>query len=329
MADVQAPTAPAAPAPVGSALPRNMQNRLAAMEHSDPTPVAPALPAAPAVTTPDPVVATEGTVTLSRQEYNDLQANAGKTQAAVARAENERLQREDMSHRLTELENRSKSVSEAAPSAPAPAISVEAVEFTADEEKDFGDSKEYISKVVKAQLAPVMGTINALITELRTKITAAEQTASGAVNTVQKATADSFLSQVHAAVPNLEAIKQHKNWGDYLDETDELSGATIEQLLAHNIHKGKIGPVAKIYKRFEEKYMQGATPNLAGYNGAAPSGGGTDLQANPAVQGKLKQSDRRRASEDYRKGKITWEQLQVVNAKFDEADKAGNIEFDK
>ncbi|MES2704853.1 MAG: hypothetical protein V4649_19615 [Bacteroidota bacterium] len=325
MADIQ--TAP--PVPTGSALPRAMQVRLDAMEASNSNPpTEPVTPVAPVTTTEPatPVTPVAETVTISRDEFNTLQANAGKTQAALARAENERLKQEDMSHRLTELEKLSKSVPE--PTLPAPAIAVEAVEFTQDEEKEFGDSKEYIAKVVKQQLGAAFAQINALVTELRTEVAAARQTATGAATTVAESTARSFLSQVQAAVPNLQQIKLHKNWGDYLDETDEMSGATYEQLLAHNVKNGKLDQVKNIYKRFEAKYMQGVDTTAAGYNGGAPSGSATEVPVVPAAQGKLKQSDRRKASEDYRKGKITWDQLQTVNKKFEEADKAGNIDFD-
>jgi hypothetical protein len=42
---------------------------------------------------------------------------------------------------------------------------------------------------------------------------------------------------------------------------------------------------------------------------------------------KLKFSDRKKASEDYRKGKITKAQLDEVNNKFEEADKIGNVDY--
>lgn len=316
-----------------SALPGVMQARMAALEaQAQPpnTPIQTTAPTTPAAATPTPAAAdpaTQATVTLSRDEYNTLQANAGKTAAAVARAETERLRAEETAHRLTEFENASKAT--LTPAIPAPALPIDTVEFSADEEKDFGDSKEYISKVVKQQLGPVLATVNSLIAELKQQIVAVD-TKAGAATTAVAATAQrTFLQQVKTAVPNLDAIKVHKNWTDYLDETDDMTGATLEQLLAHNVQKERLDGVVKIYKRFAEKYMQADTTTSAGYNGGNPSGAATVTPNTPATEGRLKQSDRKKASEDYRKGKITYDELQVISKAFDQADKDGLLDFDK
>jgi hypothetical protein len=228
---------------------------------------------------------------------------------------------------LTELEKAPKATP--TPAAPAPALPVDTVEFTEDETKEFGDSKDFISKVVKQQLAPVLAQVNGLIAELKQQIADVDTKAGQATTAVAATAQRSFLQQVKGAVPNLDAIKNHKNWPDFLDETDDLTGATLEQLLAHNIQKERLDGVVKIYKRFADKYLETNNNTPAGYNGGNPSGAATTPPATPPTEGRLKQSDRVKASEDYRKGRISWDQLQVVNSRFEEAEKAGLLDHDK
>lgn len=319
-----------------SALPTVMRTRLAAMEAAEAannppavTPVAqtPASPVVAPVDAPAAVStpATDSTVTISRDEFNDLQANAGKTQAAERRAETERLKSEEMALRLTELEKTSKAVPE--PAVSTPALSSETVTFTPEEENDFKDSKEYIAKVVKHEISKLIPRINDLIAKLDEKVKAVEGTATHAVSTVQATNERTFLSQIKEKVPNLAKIKEHKNWGDFLDETHPLLDATYEQLLAHNIKKGNLDAVVKIYKAFTDKYLTDSTDVTAGYAGGAPSGA-VQTPVTPGAPVKLKQSDRRKASDDYKKGRITWAQLQEIDKKFTEAEKAGLIEND-
>lgn len=288
------------------------------------TPSAPATPQTPS----EPQTPNAATVTMSREEYNELQATAGKSKKALADLENARLAQEDMAHRLTELEKASKSTP--AP-APAPAQPEEPITFTAEEEREFGDSKEFIAKVVKQQLAPHIANLNKLIEAIKGDVETVKTTATQATTTVAQRAEREFFSQVKSAVTNLEDIKRHKNWPDFLQEVNALTGATYETLLAHNIKKENLDGVTAIYKAFSSKYLQPSAATSAveaGYAGGMPSGGATNPPTTPQTPVKLKQSDRKRASEDYRKGRITWDQLQEINNKFEEADKNGNIDYD-
>lgn len=316
---------------VQSALPPAARMRLAALEAAERgDTVPPATPPTPQVVppvTPDsstPPAPNTEQVTITRAEFNELQANAGKTQAALARAETERLRAEEAALRLTELEKTSKATPE---TPPAPALPVEDVTFTPDEEKDFGDSREFITKVVKQQLAPLVRQVNDLVAQLRTEVGKATQTAGAAVTTVTQSQERTFFEQVQSAVPNMEGIKAHKNWPDFLEETEELTGATYEVLLAHNVRNKNLKGVKNVYQRFTDKYLKDVTtPSAAaaGFAGGVPTGATETPGQAPA---KLKQSDRKKASEDYRKGRITWDELQKVSKAFDEAEKAGNIDY--
>lgn len=323
---------------VQSALPPAARARLAALEAAEATP--PATPAAtptpqaqqPATpATPDPAATPTpqpqgDQVTVSRAEYNELQASQVRERRAQAQADTERLRAEELAHRLTELEKTSKATPD--PAVPAPALSVEDVTFTPDEEKDFGDSREFITKVVKQTLAPVMRQLNTLLDGIKQETAKAAQTATTAVSTATRTQERSFFTQVKGSVPELEQIKLHKHWPDFLDEKEPLTGATYEQLLAHNVRTENLTAVTNIYNKFKEKYMAGGANTTAAAT-AAFAGGTPTAATEPATPAptKLKQSDRKKASDDYKKGRITWDQLQTISKAFDEAEKNGNIDY--
>lgn len=304
-----------------SALPavaRQKMVQLAAMQDAAnppaPEPVAPEPPAAPVAATPEPE-----RVTLTREELNDLRASAERAATAQGRAEQAALRAEELQRRLTELETAAKA--NPVPATPAPAS--EAPQYTPEELEQYGDSKDFITKVAQQVATNV---INTRMAELETRLKGIETTTQGVAKTVQTHTTSTFYEKVQAKVPKMQAIISHKNWGDFLDSIEPMTGATYETVLQHNVQGQRLDQVANIYNLFESKYMQEATPP-AGYDGANPSGGAVNQPSQPVVAGKLKQSDRKKASADYIKGIITWDQLEEVNKKFDAADKIGNIDY--
>lgn len=330
-----------------SALPKAAQARLATLkaEAAPPTPPAgdppagesPAPPVSPpaAVSPPSPPAPVEGErVTLTRAEYDALQANAGRSTTAEGRAEMLRMQLQEQAHRLTELENSSKSGATAV-SPPAGAadsfdnIDTSGISFTEDENTEYGESRAFIQKVVRLEVASVLKDI---LPKISSAVGEARRTAEGLATTVSRTEANSFKADLVKKVGRpLEQIFAHKHWEAYLDEVEPLSQAPMSALLAHAINNKNVEAASNIYKRYIDKYMsgEGNTEAIAGYAGAAPGGGG-DGEGNkpPAAQAtKLKLSDRRKANEDYRKGKITYAQLEEVNKKFLEADKAGNVDY--
>lgn len=317
---------------VVSALPGSMQRKLAALQAAaetptdTPTPATPTPPATPAVAAPTPVTGEpaapsggdEGDrITLTRAELNELRAAADRARTADGRAQAQADRNEELSRRLTELEAAAKATpTPAAPSAP----TTEAEEFTAEELEAYSESRTFIAKVVRQELAKVLPTITAQLDEVR-------NTAKAATSTVQQQSSRSFFAELKAKVPNLDNIIKHKHWADFLDAEDDMSGATYGALIQHHVTNQKLEALANVYKKFATLYGVEAAPATNGYAGAVPSGGAASVPQPPAKPVKLKASDRKKASEDYRKGKITWAQLEEVNKQFEIADKAGNVDY--
>jgi hypothetical protein len=256
-------------------------------------------------------------VTLTRAELNELRAAAERAKTADARAEAQADRNEELSRRLTELETSSKAIP--TPAAPVAPI-VPDVEFTPEELEAYSESESFIAKVVRKELAKILPSIT-------NDIKAAKDTATNAVTTLNTQSTSRFFAEVKSKVPNLDQLIKHKHWADFLDAEDPVSGATYQTLIQHNVAKLRVDQLVNIYKLFATKYGVEETTQPTGYTGAIPSGGANNPPPTPPKPEKLKMSDRRKASEDYRKNRITWAQLEEVNKKFEEADKIGNVDY--
>lgn len=274
-------------------------------------------------------------ITLTREELNALRADAGKTASVQGRLDDATLRMEEMAHRLTELQasnkasatgNAQAAPSVSAPASTAPAIDTSAIRFTDEEDEQYGETRGYIEKVARLMVAEEL---NKLLPNIQRDIAEARTEAGKVAGHVTANEQKNFYATIVAAVPNLKELVKHKHWGDFLDEVVPYTGGmTFDAVLARNVESGRADDVIAIYNKFAEKYVDGSGTNNAGYAGAAPGGGATNVPADSnAPTAKLKASDRKKASDDYKKGRIAWDQLEEVNKKFNEADKAGNIDY--
>lgn len=315
-----------------SVLPSAMQARMEALKEAEDAgavdpPQPPATPPADdgAATPP---ASTEGHVTVSREEYNDLRAAADSARGVASRLEESEVRNAALEKRLTELEASHKGNPDPAlppaPAAPAsPTLSAN-VEFSPDEEERYGESREYIEKVATAVAVKLL---NPVLERLDRSISEAQNTAGNVATSFEQARQNEFNAALSAQAPNYKELIRHKNWNAFLDETDELSGFTMAQLLATHISQKNATQAGKIYKRFESKYVKPASDNGA-YAGAMPGSTAANPPVDPnASKVKLKLSDRTKANKDFTHGKISWEELQKVNKAFEEAEKAGNVDY--
>lgn len=336
-----------------SALPRAAQVQLAGLQAAAAAaatpPAAPTNPAATAAapTAPTPTTTTTATVvtppvatppaeatppageqiTLSREEYNALKAGRDARVTAEGRAEALQLELDEARHALTQRETPAKATPQA-PAATATALpEAPAVTFTDEEETAFGDSREFITKVatlaVRSALAPILEQLN-------TRIETIGQAAQTAASSVSQNNQRTFLSQVQTNVPNMQEIINHKHWGDFTKAIDPMAGATYGALLAYNIQEQRLEQVTNIYKKFAAEYIAPSASNVdaatAAYAGGIPTGNATP-KVEPTQAAKLKFSDRKKASLDYRHGRITAAELEQVANAFQAADKLGNVDY--
>lgn len=306
-----------------SVLPQAMQTKMTQLRELDNPPAPNAPPAEPLTPSAPPTDAER--VTLSREEVNDLRAAAEAARAVQSRLDEAEGRNEALLARLTELEtsNKGKPTADVPPTNAVSSI-VTTVDFTEDEIKEYGESRAFIEKVVVAKvgeiLNPILSTINASIAETRN--------ATGTIQAnMEKQGADAFADALTKEVPNFRLLIQHKLWPQFILQTDELSGMTMGDLLSLHIHNKNAVQAGKVYKLFEDKYIKPVDSNTGAYAGAMPGAGATNTPAEPQPTAKLKFSDRKKANKDFVDKKISWEKLQEITKAFEQAEKAGNIDY--
>ena len=279
-------------------------------------------------------------VRISREEFNALQANAARAetaetraQAAEARAADAQARTEELSHRLTQLETNSKAPNDPTPPASsAPGASKPAklktpdttnIQFTDEENEQYGETRSYIERICRLVVAEEL---NRLLPEIESNLEQVRTTAASASQSVARTAIQAFNADLVKAVPDLKELIKHPQWSAYLDERERYTRATMENLIQMHVNNRDVEGLKEIYDNFRTKYIKPLT-NSEGWESGNPDGVTTPPTDGDKPTEKLKLSDRQQASKDYRHGKLSWEKLQEVNKKFDEADKKGLVDY--
>lgn len=295
-----------------------------AAEPAPATPAQPATPAEPAASTEPAAPATPAEperITLTREELNELRAQAEKTKVAEGRSEAAQLRIAEMQHRLTELEK----VAKSDPIPEKPAIDTAAIQFSEEEEKEFADSKEFIAKVARMEVAKA---INAMMPTIQKRIDEVDTTSRTVATQFAKSRQTTFFERLVeklGAAP--QEIAKHKHWADFLDGTEPNSGMTYEKLLGHHVANENLQSAVHIYNTFVEKYV-GKKADTSAFAGANPSSTAISSETTPKGE-KFAYSKRKKASEDYRFQRISYDKLQEIDAEFKKAEKDDNVDYNK
>jgi hypothetical protein len=290
-------------------------------------PTEPANEPAPAledkVTPPD----NASVVTFTREEANELRAKAERTAAADGKAEMAQMEIAELQARLTAAEERAKGVTQ--PSLPAPSGAVPApvadpgdTALTADEQEEYADSEKVISKIAKREAANL---INAVIKGLDERLKKVEGGLTETGTAVSRVSAQNFVDQVKKEIPRFQESVDHKHWQAFLESSVPMAGIKYREALANAHAERNIENMKEIFKTFAAKYF-GEEDNAGAYSGMKGDGG----EGGPAPQKEkviLKISDRRKASEDFIKNRITAAELDTIKKAFELADKEGRIDY--
>lgn len=311
-----------------SALPTSMQSMRRALENNNTPPVEstpPTPPSEAAPTTPAPSSDTESKVTISREEFNELQADAGKARAAQGRAESLALDVEALTRRLTELEDASKGNPKPVQSAPAADTwKPRAVEFSEQENTDYGESKSFVRKVV---LEVLNEEFPKLAAALDSKLGEVKTIAEGASKTAAGVKSKTYTDQVKDKVSDFDKCVNHKHWRDFTESTDPDTGFTYAELITNNFNRENVAGMVRVFEKFKNKYNVGKTVTT-GYEGGAPTGsGGNDTTPNRPE--KLPFSKRKEAHKKYIAQQISYEEYEKVRKEYEVADQEGRVDYDK
>lgn len=312
-----------------TALPSAMQNRRAQLAEEGKPPEVVENPPEP--TPPDNG---DDKVTISRDEFNDLQAAAGKARAAEGRAESLSMDVEALKSRLTDLEAVAKGNSKPSgdpPPAPAEWQPLE-TNFTESENEDYGESKGFVTKVINERLNEVVPKLLDRIAKLESTLGDIKNVAEGASKTVASVRAQSYNDKVREALQakgiSFDECVNHKHWQDFAQSVDPDSGYTYLELITNNVKKENVDPMVRLFTKFSEQYKVGKAKPPTGYEGAAPTGI-SKIETGKEGDETLAFSERKEAHRKYINKEISYEEYEKVRKKFEQADREGRVDYNK
>lgn len=319
-----------------SKLPSAMQAKKEQLEQSDTAPPQDV----PDTNTPAQVEQSTGTggdrVTLSREEFNALQAKAERVKAAEGRLQAVTGDVEAMQHRLTELEEAAKSSGKGAVSgpsgaAPAPSEFVERP-LTDQQKEDFeAETVAMVEQVAGNVFAKNIATVLVRLGKL-------EEAISSTTEKVQTAVVDNFTAGVRAEVAKLvspedtamfDTIVRNQHWAEFLDSEANDLGDTYADILRRAIDGKKTTAAVNVFSKFHDKYLKQTAPKPDGYAGVVPSGNSVPSTTESSGKEVLNFSERQSAHKKYLNGEINYDEFSKIKEKFDIADREGRVNYEK
>lgn len=267
---------------------------------------------------------------LTRDEINALRAKAEKSDTEAGRREVVEMELAEANAALTALREASKGtgVAEAPRAAPsgAEAFRVDPgdVALSEKEQEEYGEAEPTITKVARREMARL---INEHVAPLLNEIQELREKVTNVSTETARTTHENFVGQVKQSIANFDQVTTHKHWNDFLESRVPGAGITQRQALA-NAHYGKsLEDMKVIFGTFTGKYISDA--DNSGYTSVAVGAAGGADSTPPASNEKpmLKISDRRKASEDFIKNRITADEMDIVRKKFSEADREGRVDY--
>lgn len=283
-----------------------------------------------------PAPAEDKRVTITKEEFNSLQAAKDSLRAAEARAKSVQDDLEALQSRLTELEAASKG-SGTGDASPAPqaastaSLDTTQIPLTDKEKAEF--EEDTIALMEKIATNVFRREIASYNTNVESRIGEVSKLAGSAVTAVNNTRTSTFTDKVKELVKaegtDFDKVVSHQHWPAFTQAIDDDTGMSHGELIQLNIKKQQSTPIVKLFKRFHEKYIKDVTPT-DGYEGAMPTGTNEVDTRNAGNQPEiLKYSDREKLHKSYLARTIDYETYQTEKAKFDLADREGRVDYSK
>lgn len=318
------------------ALPAAAQAQLDSLRSSSETPPTSAPAPAPAPTPPISREADTKDVVVSREEFNELQAAAGRVRAAEGKTESLQMDVEALQARLTAAEEASKGITKPKEGEgaghdeedwqPTP------VQFTEQETTDYGDSKEYIEKVVLDVLNKVLPQVFGRIKNLRGAVGEVKGAVESTVRRTEQVEGRDFNDQVRSKLKesgiDFDAITNHQHWQAFAESEDPQTEYPYAQVLMDGVKRRKIGIVVRVMKDFAVKYGLAKRNGTSGYEGAIPGGSSRLPENTDDGEGKLPFSKRKEAHKKFINGEMSQSEYQRICDEYSAAEKTDRIDYD-
>lgn len=292
----------------------------------------------PPVETPNGSSRTDGaeSVTITRDEFNDLQAASGRVKAAEGRAEGLQMDVEALQTRLTALENASKGSSKGGSETPPSADDEDdwqptAVTFTDQENTDYGESRTFIEKIVVEVLNRELPKVLSKIKSLKGVVGEVRGAVESTVRRTEQVEGRDFNDQVRAKLKeskvDFDAVTNHQHWHAFAQSEDPQTGYAYQDVLMGGVKARKVAVVARVMQDFAKKYGLVPREGGTGYEGGSSGGGSRLPESNDGPQN-LPFSKRKEAHKKFINGEMTQSDYQRICDDYSKAEREGRIDYD-
>jgi len=256
---------------------------------------------------------------LSLEDQWKATAEKWETKYRSLQGSIERIEPELRSERelRTRLEQQMQELREAMPR-PEPVLDP-SEELTEDELKVYGESSAVVQKIARKV---ARGELASALKDLKQEIAQLKE-ANGRVETgVAQSEEERFVDSVKRNVKNFDAIIKSSEWVDYLSQRVPYTKDTISSALDKAHAKRDLDSVLEIFQGFKPSKAA-----LESMKSPVLNGGAAPVNANGQRKPILKLSDRKKVSEDFRKGRIDKATLDTWNKLFREAEAEGRLDL--
>lgn len=212
----------------------------------------------------------------------------------------------------------------------APQLELGDTEETPEEAERFGEAASYVDKRINRK----MKSVDKALQDLHARLQSVESESRTATTIASKSSSDMFVDKVRSSVTKFDEIIRTKSWLEFGEKTVPMTNMTYKQAVDAAHANRRLGDMVDIFKTYNKTQGVKDTPGTtvdtstdAGYTAIPTAAAGT--QGNPApASKKLPFSERRKASEDFLKGRLTRAEMDVIAAKYKDAELKGNIDYD-
>lgn len=225
----------------------------------------------------------------------------------------------ELRDRFVALETRFEDLQKKQAEPPKPQVSLD---LTKEEQEQYGDALPVLTKLLAKQRREIEDSV---VKPLQDKITTFEKSSTESQQKFASNEEAMFLQSVMSQVKDFNSIIKSPKWQEFVakpaSDIDETPiGAKLQE--AHD--RRDLVKVVKIF----ENYNKSLGNNMAdAFKGPTVSSASAPLPSNEKKP-KLALSKRTKASEDFRKGRITLAQLDKIKALYAEADAEGRVDYD-
>lgn len=199
-------------------------------------------------------------------------------------------------------------------------------ELTPEEQEAYKSAGPFVNKLINKRLKEAK---ESLVEPLRKEIAELKTNSAKFSENLTKTTDDLFYSHVKSRVPDLDEVcnKDNQDWQNFAQNKIPFTGITIFDALKQAHDSRDLSTVVEIIDSFKSKYKQKPNDGLSALiSPNLGSSGNTSaiLKQKPV----LKWSERKKASEDFRKGRINKNRLDQIDAIYKQAEQENRINYE-